>query len=182
MRPNREKNWGHERCFNLLGPLTNPAGVRNQIIGVFSDRWCEPVAIALGQLGARRAYVVHGTGGLDEIAVRGPTRMAEWNDASKTVSVREISPADFDLDETDPADLKGGDAAANAKIIRAVLDGHSGAPRNAAVMEAAVALVACDAAPDFRVAANLAQTAIDSGNAKQTLERWIALTRDSSHP
>ncbi len=160
-KPRRE--LGTRTLFNLLGPLTNPAGVRNQIVGVFDAKWCEPVATALGKLGARRAFVVHGDGGLDEIAVRGPTQIAEWNQDKGSVVTSEITPQFFGLDEANPADLKGGDADANAAILRKVLGGETGAPRNAAVMEAAVALTACGVATDFRTGASQAQSAIDSG-------------------
>jgi anthranilate phosphoribosyltransferase len=172
--PRRE--LGTRTIFNLLGPLTNPAGVRNQIVGVFAESWCEPVARALGQLGARRAFVVHGAGGIDEIAVRGSTRVAEWNQERGSVAVTEITPADFGLEEADPAGLQGGDAAENAAIARAVLGGQAGAVRTAALMEAAVALVAAGLAEDFRAGAERAAAAVDEGMAGTTLERWIELT------
>jgi anthranilate phosphoribosyltransferase len=174
--PRRE--LGTRTIFNLLGPLTNPAGVRNQIVGVFDGAWCVPVAEALGKLGARRAYVVHGEGGLDEIAVRGSTRMAVWDEDVGRVELREVRPADFGLDEADPADLAGGDAKHNADVIRRVLDGAPGAVRHAAVMEAAVALSAsaAGAAGDLRAAAALAGEAIDNGSAAATLARWAELS------
>jgi anthranilate phosphoribosyltransferase len=173
--PRRE--LGTRTIFNLLGPLTNPAGVRNQIVGVFSAEWCEPVATALGQLGARRAFVVHGEGGIDEIAVRGATRVAEWFEDAGAVRVREVTPGDFGLDEADPAGLAGGDAAANAAITRRVLGGERGAVRHAAVMEAAVALVAAGVAEGFREGAERAAEAIDRGDAEATLTRWAALSQ-----
>lgn len=173
--PRRE--LGTRTIFNLLGPLTNPAGARNQVIGVFSPRWCRPVAEALGQLGARQVYVVHGEGGLDEIAVRGSTQYAMWDEAAGAVTEGSLSPADFGLDEEDPAGLRGGDAAENAEVARRVFAGETGAPRTAAVMEAAVALVACGLAEDFAAGARRAAEAIDSGAAADTLGRWAALTR-----
>lgn len=173
--PRRE--LGTRTIFNLLGPLTNPAGVRNQVVGVFDARWCVPVAEALGHLGARRAFVIHGAGGLDEISVHGATHMAEWDEDQGQVHMREITPADFGLEDADPAGLAGGDAAHNAAVIRQVLDGAPGAARNAAVMEAAVALCAAGVASELREAAALAAAAIDEGRARDTLARWAELSR-----
>lgn len=174
------KELGVRTIFNLLGPLTNPAGVRNQVVGVFDGAWCVPVARALGHLGARRAFVVHGHGGLDEIAVRGPTRVAEWDEAAGAVIEREVSPADFGLPEADPAGLAGGDVAHNAAVLRRVLDGEPGAVRHAALMEAAVALVVSGLAGDLREGAERAAAAVDSGAAQGTLARWIALSREDA--
>jgi anthranilate phosphoribosyltransferase len=177
--PRRE--LGTRTMFNLLGPLTNPARVRNQIVGVFAEAWCEPVARALGKLGARRAFVVHGAGGLDEIAVRGATRMAEWDESASDadgVRVRDVTPHDFGLAEADPRELAGGDADHNAEVARRVLAGEPGAVRAAAVMEAAVALTAAGAVSDFRAGAELAARAIDRGDAVRTLERWSALSKE----
>jgi anthranilate phosphoribosyltransferase len=172
--PRRE--LGTRTIFNLLGPLTNPAGVRNQIVGVFDRAWCVPVAEALGKLGARRAYVVHGAGGLDEIAVRGSTLMAMWDEDAGRVETREVAPGDFGLPDADPAELAGGDAAHNAAVLRRVLDGAPGAVRHAAIMEAAVALCAAGAAGDLREGAGLAGAAIDNGAARATLARWAELS------
>ncbi len=172
--PRRE--LGTRTIFNLLGPLTNPAGVRNQIVGVFSQSWCEPVAQALGQLGARRAFVVHGEGGIDEIAVRGQTRVAEWDETRGTVSVYAVTPADFGLAEADPAGLAGGDAETNARIAREVLAGKVGAVRSAVLMESAVALTAAGAVGDFEAGARRAAEAIDTGAATTCLARWIELS------
>jgi len=170
------KELGTRTVFNLLGPLTNPAGVRNQVVGVFDGKWCEPVAAALGRLGARRAFVVHGAGGLDEVAVRGATRLAEWDAGRGEVSMRELIPADFGLAEADPDGLRGGDAVFNARVAREVLGGQSGAPRTAAIMEAALALVAAEAAADLREGAERAAAAIDGGAATAALARWVELS------
>jgi anthranilate phosphoribosyltransferase len=175
--PRRE--LGTRTMFNLLGPLTNPARVKNQIVGVFDGAWCEPVATALGQLGARRAFVVHGEGGLDEIAVRGTTHVAEWDASRGSVDVREVSPASFGLDEADPAGLEGGEPGFNAEVARKVLAGEAGAPRTAAVMESAVALVAAGVASDFADGAVKAAAAIDGGAAADTLARWAAITSEA---
>jgi anthranilate phosphoribosyltransferase len=169
------KELGTRTIFNLLGPLTNPAGVKNQVVGVFGDAWCEPVARALGMLGSRRAFVIHGEGGLDEVAVAGRTRVAEWT--GREVRRYELRPQDFGLADADPSELKGGDAAENAAVVRAVLSGKPGAPRAAAVMEAALALVAAGAAEDLPEAARRAAAAVDGGAARETLDRWARLSR-----
>jgi anthranilate phosphoribosyltransferase len=116
------KELGTRTIFNLLGPLTNPAQVRHQVVGVYDVRWCEPVAAALGALGLRRAAVVHGADGLDEIAVRGETHAAIWDDG--VVRVMTLTPAMFRAEEVDPAGLAGGDAAHNAAILGEVIAGR----------------------------------------------------------
>lgn len=172
------KQLGTRTMFNLLGPLTNPAGVKNQIIGVFDGSWCEPVAVALGQLGSRRVFVVHGEGGIDEIAVRGSTVVAELAETGQ-VTVREVTPADFGVDEQDPAGLAGGDAAKNAAIARRVFSGEAGAPRAATVLQASAALTAAGVAADFRAGAERAAEAIDSGAATRTLKAWIEMSNEA---
>lgn len=178
--PRRE--LGVRTIFNLLGPLTNPAGVKNQIVGVYAAAWCEPMARALGRLGARRAYVVHGDGGIDEVAVRGPTTMAVWDRAHGEVVMRTVTPADFGLDDADPEDLRGGDAAHNADVVHRVFAGATGAVRNAVVMEAAVALAAIDGAPvtgDFQPYAARVADALDTGASARTLARWAQVSQGS---
>jgi anthranilate phosphoribosyltransferase len=169
------KELGTRTLFNLLGPMTNPAAVRHQVVGVFDRAWCAPVAEALGQLGARRAFVVHGAGNLDEVAVHGETFVAEWDEARGLVT-RTITPADFGLPDADPGELAGGDAAMNAAVLRRVLAGLDHTPtravRAAAVMEAALALVAIGFAGDLHDGAALAAKAIDDGRAQATLATW----------
>ena len=116
------KELGTRTIFNLLGPLTNPAQVRHQIVGVYDRKWCAPVAAALGTLGVRRAVVVHGADGLDEIAVRGETHAAVWDDGQLTSLT--LTPERFGCHEVDPAGLAGGDAAHNAGALRKVLAGQ----------------------------------------------------------
>lgn len=173
--PRRE--LGTRTIFNLLGPLTNPARVGCQVVGVFDERWCEPLARALGALGSRRALVVHGAGGLDEIAVRGPTRVADWDAARGAVVVGELTPADFGLAEADPAGLRGGDAGENSAAVRRVIGGEPGPARTATLMAAAAALLACGLAGDLRAGAEMAAAAIDGGQAGRTLVLWAQLSR-----
>ena len=173
--PRRE--LGTRTIFNLLGPLTNPARVGCQVVGVFDGAWCEAVARAMGALGVRRALVVHGAGGIDEIAVRGATRLADWDQAKGSVALGEVTPADFGLLEADPAELRGGDASDNAAAVRRVLGGEEGAMRTATLMAAGAALVACGRAPDFRAGAEMAAAALDSQEAARTLDLWIRISR-----
>jgi len=175
--PRRE--LGTRTIFNLLGPLTNPAAVGCQVVGVFDRAWCEPVARALGQLGARRAFVVHGEGGLDEVAVRGPTFVAEWDAARGDIATSEVTPADFGLAEADPDGLRGGEAAENAASMRRVLAGDGGPVRTGALLAASAALVVCGRADDFKMGAEMAAAAIDSGRAAATLDRWARLSRQA---
>lgn len=172
--PRRE--LGTRTIFNLLGPLTNPAGARNQVIGVFAPEWCRPVAEALGSLGARQIYVVHGEGGIDEIAVDGETKVCHFDEGRGSVEERTITPADFGLELVDAGGLAGGDAAANADFARRLFAGESGAGRSAVLMETAVALTACGVASDFRDGATRAAEAIDSGGATAKLKDLVALS------
>ncbi|HWM87981.1 MAG TPA: anthranilate phosphoribosyltransferase [Kofleriaceae bacterium] len=176
--PRRE--LGTRTIFNLLGPLTNPARVGCQVVGVFDSSWCETVAAALGQLGAVRAFVVHGADGLDEIAVRGPTIVAEWSGERGGVVMRELTPADFGLAEADPAGLRGGEAAENAAVVNRVLAGESGPVRTAALLAAGAALVVCGRAGDFRTGAEMAAAAIDSGRAAAILATWARLSWEAA--
>lgn len=179
--PRRE--LGTRTLFNLLGPMTNPAQVAHQVVGVYDKAWCAPVARALGALGARRAFVVHGDGGLDELAVNGMTWVAEWTGTG----VREyaMAPIDFGLGGADPRELAGGDAKTNAQILWRILTGAdaadrampSRAVRKAAIMTAALALQAIGAAESPLAGAALAARAIDDGRAAATLERWIAASK-----
>jgi anthranilate phosphoribosyltransferase len=179
--PRRE--LGTRTIFNLLGPMTNPAQVPHQVVGVFDKKWCVPVARALGQLGSSRAFVVHGEGGgsgIDEIAVRGTTWIAEWN--GRGVVEHVVTPAWFGLPDSDPAELAGGDAAENAVVFRRILAGDdkgdpaapTRAVRNAACMTAGLALVATGLASTPTDGTAMAAAAIDDGRAVATLERWIA--------
>lgn len=168
-------------AFNLLGPLTNPAGATAQVAGVFSADFAERLALALGQLGVEGAFVVHGREGLDEISLSGPTFLAELRGGR--VRTYEVSPEDFGLPRAPVAALDGGDAQCNAGIIRRVLAGAPGPPRDAVLANASAALVAAGCARDFREGAALAARSIDSGAASARLEalaRFVGEPRASS--
>ena len=161
--------------FNLLGPLTNPAGAGAQVVGVFDAALVPLVAAALARLGVRRAFVVHGDDGLDEITTTGPTTAREV--AGGEVLERVFQPEDFGLERARPQDLAGGDASSCATILRAVLDGERGPRRDIVVANAAAALVVAGRAQEFREGASLAAESIDSGRARQKLAEFIRYTR-----
>ena len=170
--PRRE--LGFRTLFNLLGLLTNPAGARYHMNGVFTAERCEFMARAHAQLGSLCALVVHGAGGLDEIATSGSTQVAELRDG--TVRCYEIRPADFDLPEQDPAGLAGGDAATNARLLEAALAGAPGAIRVAALLEAAASLYVVGAASDLRAGARQAAAALDNGRARAVVDHLRRLS------
>jgi anthranilate phosphoribosyltransferase len=165
---------GTRTIFNLLGPLSNPAGVKRQMIGVFSKQWVEPIAHVLKNLGATRAYVVHGSDGLDEITTAGPTSVAALEDGA--VRTFEITPEEVGLRKTQPDTLRGGDAEHNAQALKAVLEGRDGPYRDIAVFNAAAALVVAGRARDLKQGVALAQKSIDSGEAEGSLDRLIAIS------
>ncbi|MGV9247755.1 anthranilate phosphoribosyltransferase [Streptomyces sp. NPDC003710] len=158
--------------FNILGPLPNPAGVRHHLVGVFSRQWVEPMARVLGELGSKRALVVHGSDGLDEITGTGPTTVAELLDGD--VRTYEITPEDVGLPRCRPEDLRGGPPESNAKALIAVLDGERGPYRDVAVLNAAAALVAAGRATGLADGVAMAEHSIDSGQAKRCLDRLAA--------
>jgi anthranilate phosphoribosyltransferase len=163
------KELGFRTVFNLLGPLTNPAGVRFHVNGIFARDRCELLARAHGALGSARALVVHGAGGLDEFAPAGATFVAELRDGG--VRGYEIAPSAFGLDEHDPVGLAGGEPADNARIIMDVLRGEGpAAARSAAVMTAGAALYVSGAADDLRDGARLADQTLSGGGALGVLE------------
>jgi anthranilate phosphoribosyltransferase len=160
--------------FNLLGPLTNPAGAGAQVLGVYDASLVETLAHALAELGATRAFVVHGMGGLDEISLAGETRVGEVRGG--TVRLFTVTPEDFGLRRAPLAELAGGDAAANAETIRRILGGEPGPRRDIVLANAAAALVAVGLAEDFAGGARRAAQAIDSGAARAKLEELIAFS------
>ena len=165
---------GTRTIFNLLGPLSNPAGVKRQLVGVFDGRWVGPVAEVLGRLGAERAMVVHGSDGLDEITTTGPTHVAELKDGK--VREYDIAPEDAGLPRAEPSALKGGDAAGNAEAMRALLHGAPGPYRDIVVLNAAAALMVADKCASLAEGAALAAGAIDDGSAWGRVERLVDVT------
>ncbi len=160
--------------FNLLGPLTNPAQASAQVVGVYSDALVEKLAEALCMLGLRRALVVHGRDGLDEITISGPTKIAEVRDGR--VKVYEVTPEKFGLKSSPLDSIAGGDATANAQIIRDILAAKHSPRRDVVLMNAAAALVAAGRFDTIHEALPTAADSIDSGNAKARLEALIDFT------
>ena len=165
---------GTRTIFNLLGPLSNPAGVKRQMVGVFAGQWVQPLAQVLANLGSTRAWVVHGSDGLDEITGTGPSSVAELNNG--TVTTFTVSPEDVGLTPCSPDDLKGGDAAHNAAALRAVLTGACNAYRDVAALNAAASLVVAGKAATLPEGFALAQHSIDSGAASARLDRLVAVS------
>jgi anthranilate phosphoribosyltransferase len=168
------RELGIRSVFNLLGPLANPAGARHQVMGVYEPRWVPIIAGVLAALGARHAFVVHGEG-LDEIAVTGMTHVCEVRDGG--IERYAMLPEDLGLRRWTKPDIAGGDATRNAAILRDVLSGQSGAPRDAVLANAAAALVAGGAAADLCAGVQIAAAAIDRGAALEKLERLRALSQ-----
>jgi len=165
---------GIRTIFNLLGPISNPGGVKRQVVGVFSWHWVEPIAQVLNNLGAKHVWVVHGHDGLDELTTTGATDVAELKDGK--VTVFEVTPADAGLAPARLSDLKGGDEHANAAAIRDVLAGKRTPLRDIAVLNAAAAAVVAGKAANILEGAELAQSAIESGAARRALDRLAAIT------
>jgi anthranilate phosphoribosyltransferase len=167
---------GTRTIFNLLGPLSNPAGVKRQMVGVFSKHWTEPLAHVLKNLGAEQAWVVHGSDGLDEITTAGPTSVT----ALERGAVRsfEISPEDVGLPIVKPEMLKGGDATVNARAVQKVLEGKQTPFRDVALFNAAAALVVSGKAKDLKAGFALATQSVDSGEAEGRLDRLIVVSND----
>jgi anthranilate phosphoribosyltransferase len=160
--------------FNLLGPLSNPAGVTRQLVGVFSRQWVLPLAQVLKNLGSESVWVVHGSDGLDEITLTGPTFVAALEKGA--IRSFEVSPEDAGLKRVAGEALKGGDAAANAVALRNVLEGLPGPYRDVALLNAAAALVVAGRARDLKEAMALGTRSIDSGAAAERLKRLIAVS------
>jgi anthranilate phosphoribosyltransferase len=161
---------GFRTMFNLLGPLTNPAGAKRQVVGVPSSRFVEPLAKALGALGAERAWTVHGEG-MDELTTTGETEIAEWKDGA--VRLFSITPEAVGLKRAALADLKGGSPAENAVALRELLDGKAGAYRDIVLLNAAAGFLVGDKVETLREGVELAAQSIDSGAAKAALEKLI---------
>jgi anthranilate phosphoribosyltransferase len=162
---------GTRTIFNLLGPLSNPAGVKKQLIGAFSETWLEPMVKVLASLGSTRVWAVHGSDGLDEITTTGPTRVVSLDHG--TIETFQISPEDVGLARAKAEDLRGGEPAQNAEALRAVLDGQKTAFRDIAAFNAAAALLVAGRAGDLRDGFAQANAALDSGKAKATLAALV---------
>jgi anthranilate phosphoribosyltransferase len=170
------KELGVRTAFNLLGPLTNPAGASRQLVGVPRPELTELVARSLALLGAERAWVVHGADGLDEISISGYTKVSECRDGA--VNTFYLHPADVGLSKSAATDLRGGDARDNAAIARAVLSGQRGAPRDIVLLNAAASLLIAGKAATIPEGLVMAAEAIDSGRAAGVLDRLIAISKD----
>jgi anthranilate phosphoribosyltransferase len=165
---------GFRTVFNLIGPLSNPAGVKRYMLGVFSPDWVEPLAHVLGELGAERAWVVHGAGGLDEISPAGDTKVASLENGEVTTFV--ISPDDIGLKRRDFSELRGGDADHNAAALRALLGGDAGAYRDTVLLNAGAALLVAGKADTLADGAALADEVLRSGHALDRLDRLVAVS------
>lgn len=173
------RELGVRSIFNVLGPLTNPAFARRQVLGVFSRALVETVAQVLASLGAVHALVVHSEDGMDEISISAPTFVAEVRDGV-VVETRSVTVEDLGVSSHPIESLRGGDAGTNALIARAVLSGENGGPREVVLANAGAALFVAGAAPTLRDGVRSAATAIDSGAAMRTLERLIHESREMS--
>jgi len=160
--------------FNLLGPLSNPAGVTRQMVGVFSRQWVQPLAQVLKNLGAESIWVVHGSDGLDEITLTGPTFVAALEGGN--IRTFEVTPDDAGLPRANGDALKGGDADANAVALKGVLDGKPGAYRDVALLNAAAALIVGGRAKDLKEGVAIGAKALDSGAAAERLKQLIAVS------
>ena len=165
---------GTRTIFNLLGPLSNPAGVKRQVTGVFSKVWVEPLAHVLKNLGCEACWICHGEGGMDEIVPSGSTTIAQLKDG--TVSTFEVSPEAAGLKRSRFEDLKGGDAVHNAEALRAVLKGTPSAFADAAVLTTAAALIVAGKAADLKSGVAAAQESIRSGSAARALSRLVEVS------
>lgn len=165
---------GTRTIFNVIGPLSNPAGVRRQMVGVYALGLIEPLAKVLGTLGSKRAWVVSGSDGLDEITVTGPTHVADLKDGE--VRTFQITPEQVGLSRWEPADLKGGDASVNAEALRAVLEGAPGAYRDIVLINSAATLLVAGKAETLAEGVAIARASIDSGAARERLARLVAIS------
>lgn len=169
---------GTRTLFNLLGPQSNPAGVRRYLLGVYAEEWVEPVAAALLANRAIKAWVVHGSDGLDEITTTGPTHIAQIEGGSLTTF--EITPEQFGLERVTLDDLRGGDPQDNAAALTALLNGAPGAYRDIVLLNSAAALLVADKVSTIEDGIALARATIDSGKAKDTLARLVAVSNGQS--
>ena len=168
---------GTRTIFNLLGPLSNPSLVKRLLVGVYAREWTRPMAEALGKLGAERAWVVHGADGLDEMTTPGVTYVAEYRDGK--VREFEVAPEDAGVARATPEQLKGADAAFNAKAMQSLLAGDKGPYRDVVLFEAAAALVVAGKANDLKSGVAIGAESLDGGKAKRALERMVAISNEA---
>ena len=166
---------GTRTIFNILGPLSNPAGAKRQLLGVYAPAWCQPIAEVLRDLGSETVWVVHGQG-MDEIATTGSTEVTALEDGK--IRSFQLTPADFGLPTVTLADLKGGDGKANAEALRAVLAGAKNAYRDISLANAAASLVIAGKAETIAKGMKLATESLESGNAAAALDRLVAVSND----
>ncbi len=166
------KEMGVRTIFNLLGPLTNPASAPNQVIGVFSADWVEPMARVLKKLGSRHVLVVHGEDGLDEISIGAPTQVAELKDGE--VKTYTITPEDFGIARADIGQLAVSDAAQSLQMVKSVLDGQAGAARDIVALNAGAAVYAAGLADSLKIGVENASDVISSGAARQKLDELVS--------
>ncbi len=160
--------------FNVMGPLTNPARAQSQLVGVYAPELTELLADVLRRLGCRKALVVHGSDGMDELTLTGPTRVSEWN--GNGIRTYDVAPEDAGLARADADALRGGDPAENAEITRAILGGERGPRRDIVLLNAAAALIAADRAENLREGVGRAASAIDSGDAARVLAHLVEMS------
>lgn len=170
------KELEHRTMFNILGPLVNPAGTRFQLIGVFDRKWLVPMAETLKKLGSKGAWIVHGSDGLDEITISGPTYAAILDDEGN-ITEKTITPEHFGLPTYDLEKLRGGDPDENAQALRHLLEGHKSAYRDITLANAAVVLLLSGKCHDLKDGVKIAAEAIDSGHAMQLLSDYINFSR-----
>lgn len=169
---------GTRTIFNLLGPLSNPAGVKYMLVGVFDHAWVEPIAQVLGKLGIKRAWVVHGADGMDELSTTGASYVTEYRDGA--FRNFEVTPEAVGLARATLADLRGGDAETNAAAIRSLLDGASGPFRDIVIYNAGAALVVAGLTEDHAAGVAMAAAAIDNGAARAKLDSLVRITNEQS--
>ncbi len=166
---------GIRSIFNLLGPVTNPAGASVQVLGVYEPSLTDKIALVLKRLGTKEAFVVCGEGTFDEISICGPTKVSHLE--NDNVSTFQMTPEEYDFKRADLADIVGGDASENAKIVRQILDGEKGPKRDMVLLNASAAFVASGLCDNFKDGIQMAEASIDSGKARQKLDQLIEFTR-----
>lgn len=169
------KEIGTRTIFNLLGPLANPAGAHRQLIGVFAESWCEPLARVLGELGSEHVMVVHGQDGMDEVTLANKTTVAELKDGS--ITTYEIDPRDYDMALCAPEDLEGGDVEHNAHLMRGLLEGYESPLRDVVMLNAAAALIVAGRAMSLEDGLEIAEKSLNQGHAMERLKKLIEVSQ-----